>query len=773
MINKRGAHFTSYMLQNEVSPIIETQSCDSGFSSLPDEDETSGSGKTSRSSPTYEQSIEHEITHLNPSPTKHLEAVQQQTWQRNLYALQCQHQAQKNLFNLLLWLCSLFINLLVFISLTNLAPLCGTMIIIFVSQLLWLCAALPSTSWFTKKFAVVISDHIAAQAPQEEPSNNQLRKILYLQDEVAALKEQMIEAILKGNAENAKLTNTLDMRDAEVSEWKAKMVDETMQHLSMQAQLQSQLEGETETNKTYGEKITQLKTELQEKHDRNCTEDQNFVNKPAIVAPLPSPSPLPSCKMELKSKNFPKSDNHSAVTDYVITLKHYVSHLPIWGYNDATIAQELYQAIIHSKYASPFLHHYDKRVPKDTTPSSNVILEVLSNVNYENLHFNKEERFRAICKVEGEPNCAFMQRVEQGFDSIFTNPPNDAETRFLRIKGQFIKGGRFPGPLREKLLPFSNMKELIFCAEAQAGDTMLQPIGDGGGIDEGHHHTADESAPAIGDDGSKGIGSQFMESHAVNHSIKQQQWHPHQQKHLWQQHPQQRKNLHQHHLQHQRHLQQQQLKQQHSRQQHQHPQQQQLPLQQQGPQWANRMSQRQRKRKAIQREWQEWETHRGPGPYSLVHPSIPPSSHPLSQRQQQRQQHQQPLAQLPPAPSTVQQRELSAALSGKRYHTKRRHAYQAVSKAWQAEQEARLLLEAASKTLVEKVMTWHGKQGKSPGVWSPTEIMEATAAEEAQEEAQLAFEAASRTLMVKRKVLWGVEQKHLAGSLSGRAVGGV
>ena len=70
-------------------------------------------------------------------------------------------------------------------------------------------------------------------------------------------------------------------------------------------------------------------------------------------------------------------------------------------------------------------------------------------------------------------------------------------------------------------------------------------------------------------------------------------------------------------------------------------------------------------------------------------------------------------------------------------------------------------------------MTWHGKQGKSPGVWSPTEIMEATAAEEAQEEAQLAFEAASRTLMVKRKVLWGVEQKHLAGSLSGRAVGGV
>ena len=84
-----------------------------------------------------------------------------------------------------------------------------------------------------------------------------------------------------------------------------------------------------------------------------------------------------------------------------------------------------------------------------------------------------------------------------------------------------------------------------------------------------------------------------------------------------------------------------------------------------------------------------------------------------------------------------------------------------------------MLLKAASKTVMEKVMTWCSQQQNSSGVWSLTEMMEANAAEEAQEEAQLAFEAASRTLMVKRKVLWGVEQKHLAGSLSGRAVGGV
>ena len=122
----------------------------------------------------------------------------------------------------------------------------------------------------------------------------------------------------------------------------------------------------------------------------------------------------------------------------------------------------------------------------------------------------------------------------------------------------------------------------------------------------------------------------------------------------------------------------------------------------------------------------------------------------------------------------MQQRESS----GRIYRTKRRDAYRAVSAAWQAEQEAGLLLKAASKTLMEKVMTWHGKQQNSSGVWSPTEIMEATAAEEAQEEAKLAFEAASKTLMAKRKILWEVEQRHLTGSsgrghsLPGRAVGG-
>ena len=87
-----------------------------------------------------------------------------------------------------------------------------------------------------------------------------------------------------------------------------------------------------------------------------------------------------------------------------------------------------------------------------------------------------------------------------------------------------------------------------------------------------------------------------------------------------------------------------------------------------------------------------------------------------------------------------------------------------------------MLLRAASEK-VEKVMTWHGKQQNLAGVWSPA-LMEASAAEEAQEEALLAFEAASKTLMAKRKILWEVEQRHLTGSsgrghsLPGRTVGG-
>ena len=185
--------------------------------------------------------------------------------------------------------------------------------------------------------------------------------------------------------------------------------------------------------------------------------------KPAMVA---SPGTAPN-RQEVKAKQFPKSECHPTFTDYVTSLKSYVARLSERGYPEGPLAEELYQAVIQSKYASPFLHHYDRAVPKGSDPTIQSILECLESVDFEHVHLSPQQRFANVRKLPTESRNAFLQRVQQSFDSSFPLERHK-ERRFLEIKKRFIEGGDFPLYMQEKLLPYSNIKELIFGAESLA-----------------------------------------------------------------------------------------------------------------------------------------------------------------------------------------------------------------------------------------------------------------------------------------------------------------
>ena len=185
--------------------------------------------------------------------------------------------------------------------------------------------------------------------------------------------------------------------------------------------------------------------------------------------------PSPPTNKELKAKHFPKCEHHPSILDYVTALRSYVERLR--GYDDATVAEALYQAIIDSKHSSSFRHQYGRSVPKGTYPSSEDILDILNSTDYENAHLTPEERFRNIRKKEGESKGAFIMRVEKEFDLLFSDRPYDQDTRFLQIKRQFIECGNFPDHIQVKLGPYSNKKELLYAAESLSRKEIKNPKG--------------------------------------------------------------------------------------------------------------------------------------------------------------------------------------------------------------------------------------------------------------------------------------------------------
>ena len=179
--------------------------------------------------------------------------------------------------------------------------------------------------------------------------------------------------------------------------------------------------------------------------------------KPAMVA-------THGTKREIKAKDFPKKNSKATFSDYYTAMKNYVSHLKAVGHEDGIIAEELFQALSQGELNSVFLHQYNKLKKVEVPDTTEFLLDTLSKVDFEFCHLTAEDRFKAIRMERDEKLSTYLQRCEQGYDATFPQQTS-AATRFFEIKKRFIEGSGFPIYQQERLLPFSNLKELLFGAE--------------------------------------------------------------------------------------------------------------------------------------------------------------------------------------------------------------------------------------------------------------------------------------------------------------------
>ena len=168
-------------------------------------------------------------------------------------------------------------------------------------------------------------------------------------------------------------------------------------------------------------------------------------------------------KRELKAKDFPKKTSDMSFTVYYESLQNYVGHLMESGYEDAVVAEELFQALSQGSLASPFLHRY-KREERPAVLTTSFLMQTLEKVDFAYHHLSAEDRYRVVRIREGEANVDYLQRCEREYDAIFPDEM-DKEKRFYEIKRRFIEGGNFPIWQQDRLRPYATLRELLFGAE--------------------------------------------------------------------------------------------------------------------------------------------------------------------------------------------------------------------------------------------------------------------------------------------------------------------
>ena len=168
-------------------------------------------------------------------------------------------------------------------------------------------------------------------------------------------------------------------------------------------------------------------------------------------------------KRALKAKDFPKKTAEMSFTIYFESLQNYVGHLLDSGYDDAVVAEELFQALSQGSLASPFLHRY-KRERRLEVLTTAFLMQTLEKVDFAYHNLSAEDRYRVVRIREGEANVDYLQRCEREHDAIFPDQ-TDREKRFYEIKRRFIEGGNFPIWQQDRLRPYATLRELLFGAE--------------------------------------------------------------------------------------------------------------------------------------------------------------------------------------------------------------------------------------------------------------------------------------------------------------------
>ena len=158
--------------------------------------------------------------------------------------------------------------------------------------------------------------------------------------------------------------------------------------------------------------------------------------------------------------SFPNPSNCSTFNQYLLTLKDYLSGLEGFGYEEQSIAEQLYQFLVQSEYSVSFLHQLKRQNKRTGSSSLSDIVSALEQCDMLNAMQSPEERFRNL-KIKGGENWeSFLLRCEQHCEAV-PFYQDDKEMQWFQVKRQFLEGANIHGKLYDQLSPMPNRREFL------------------------------------------------------------------------------------------------------------------------------------------------------------------------------------------------------------------------------------------------------------------------------------------------------------------------